>query len=111
MHICRECGKEEEWTHIQKLIDLKRCFRCDFWLEKVDRVNDPVSTRVNGKHYFVGKTPKPGTPRSFLGFGGAFWKIKYHDGRVIETNNLWHQGKIPERFRERLPDNAIFLEP
>lgn len=23
-----------------------------------------------------------------------------------ETTNLWHQGKIPEHYRGRLPDNA-----
>jgi hypothetical protein len=29
------------------------------------------------------------------------------DGRSIKTNNLWFGGVIPERFRDRLPDNAI----
>lgn len=41
--------------------------------------------------------------------GGRKFHIQMHDGQVIETTELWHQGTIPEHFRERLPDNANFL--
>jgi len=44
----------------------------------------------------------------FRGFGGKEFKITFKDGREMTCNNLWHRGEIPERFLERLPDNAVF---
>jgi hypothetical protein len=41
--------------------------------------------------------------------GGARYLVTI-DGEEIETNNVWHQGKVPERFRDRLPDNATMVE-
>ena len=35
----------------------------------------------------------------------AFAKIE----TLIKSNNIWHQGEIPEHFRKQLPDTANFL--
>lgn len=29
-----------------------------------------------------------------------------NDGTVINSNNWWHQGNVPECFKELMPDNA-----
>lgn len=44
------------------------------------------------------------------GFGGTRWSIRFHDGRVVVTDSLWHMGKVPPEWREQLPDNAMLLE-
>lgn len=43
------------------------------------------------------------------GHGGSLFRIRMHDGTLIDSRNLWCQGPIPERFRDRLYDNAEFL--
>lgn len=63
---------------------------------------------VNGGHYCISHS-RPGTPNQFLGFGGRLWRIKFHDGRYIETNDLMYQGQIPPAWRELNQDNAIFV--
>jgi hypothetical protein len=48
---------------------------------------------------------------SFMGFGGAEWKIKHNDGTETDTNNLWAIGKIPQSAWETTPDNCVILQP
>jgi len=46
---------------------------------------------------------------SNLGCSGKEMKIQIASGEIISTNNLWHQGKIPEHFRNILSNNAKFV--
>lgn len=48
---------------------------------------------------------------SFMGFGGAEWQIKHHDGSETSTNNLWSVGKVPQNDWELTPDNCVILQP
>ena len=45
----------------------------------------------------------------FKGFGEHHFKIRLNTGETIETSNLWHQGVIPDEFKESLKDNAEFI--
>jgi hypothetical protein len=83
------------------------CFDCAFWDQYVDRKDEPNIVRVNHVHYVIGDENASG---AFRGFGGAKWIIKFKDGREVTTTNLWFQGKVPEEFWNRLPDNADSLE-
>ena len=89
-----------------KLIKRQLCFKCNFWIEKVDLVNHPDSVRVDGSHYWI--NPERLRPGAFRGFGGKQFIIIFNNGRRVTTTNLWHQGTIPPRFKDRLPDNAKF---
>ena len=106
---CVECGKTEtrRWrkSFEEELKRRSLCFHCCFWHRLIDVVDDPRSVRVDGKHHFIGREDAKG----FRGCAGARYTIEFHDGRRVETTNLWNQGEIPERFRDRLPDNAIFI--
>ena len=42
--------------------------------------------------------------------GRRFW-IRFKDGRVLTTNNLWCGGKVPDEFRKDFPDTAEFFVP
>lgn len=82
-----------------EMIERNLCFSCNFWTDII-AIKD---TRIimNGVVYVKGKEDTV-----FKGFGGRTWKIQMNDGTIIETNNLWCNGDVPERFKEQLPDNA-----
>ena len=109
---CKECQKIIKvkdltcFSEVGKyLIRQKLCFSCDFWAGKIKDVNNPKSVRIDKWHYFIGDESKGG----FRGFDGKRFKIRFNNGKEVETTNLWCQGEIPKRFRERLLDNAIFV--
>jgi hypothetical protein len=77
-----------------------------FWLQWVETRNDPNCVRVNGVHYYICDEASIST---FRGFAGRKFTVKFNDGRVVTTTNMWHQGDIPAALREQLPDNAAFI--
>lgn len=108
-HMCNECGEREQgnWNeaHATKLADESLCTHCAFWLEKVAGATAADVVRVDGSHYRIADEKRAG----MRGFSGQSFTIKFRDGREVTTTNLWCQGAIPMRFRDRLPDNAEFL--
>jgi hypothetical protein len=83
-----------------------------FWDQKVAVRDDPASVRIRGHHYHIGPETG-GVWRKYpgrRGFNGRKFTIRFFDGRIVTTTNLWGQGRIPESHRERLPDNAEFVE-
>jgi hypothetical protein len=84
------------------------CWDCNFWYEKIILANYKQVARINGRHYVI-EDEAGDTIFGFRGFNGQEFTIKFFDGRVVKTTNLWFQGVIPERFRDRLPDNAEFV--
>lgn len=106
---CRECGDRHvaRWIEEKKdrLVRLQLCFHCDIWLRHAGRSHEHNSVRIDGSHYRY-RADVPVGVAAFRGFGGREITIQFFDGRTVVTKNLWHQGTIPDRFRERLPDNA-----
>lgn len=109
--VCVICGKEEilRWTSNDELRKHKMCFNCNFWREYVEKVNDDHCVRIDGKHYYYHQD-EPRSSNNFKGFGGNKFYIKFFDGRDIITHNLWHQGDIPDYWKDKLPDNAEFSD-
>lgn len=109
---CVECGDVLYDGYYEPtksdIINRQLCFGCLFWTDLINVLDDPSTVRVEGRHYRV-ERDRPHSPSSCLGFGGSRFHIRFHDGRVIVSHNLWTQGVIPDRFRERLPDNAVFV--
>lgn len=105
-YMCVECGAEGNagsYHGGEEIYAARACFNCHFWLKKVVSRDEPGVVRAGGIHYTIGKEGE-----AFPGFSGQRFVVVFNDGRRVETTNLWHQGTIPERFRERLPDNATF---
>jgi hypothetical protein len=105
-YTCPSCGKSYTRLHTPDSYIGNNCFDCSFWLGKTDYPDYMANHQViiNGEHFMLGETD------SFVrGFGGREFIIQFFDGRIIETNNLWYQGEIPEQFRSMLPDNAVFI--
>lgn len=93
----------------ETLIKRNLCFNCNFWYEYALVKDNPTHAIIAGNHYIIGSEEED-TPLKWRGHYGAYFKIRFNDGREIETTNLWHQGKIPQRFKEKLPDNAVFIQ-
>lgn len=73
-----------------------------FWNSQLkDRDNAFV---INGEHYRTGKA----YPQKGYGFNGEHYRIVTLAGQVIDTCDLWHQGTVPQEYKEVLPDNAKF---
>lgn len=124
--LCKVCRKVNGTrglaeSHAARLLSAGICSTCDHWIELwQSRDNDNVA-RINGEHYMFGNhvqdaritqdttlemladtLPKNGT----LGMGGQATIIRFNDGRVVITNDLWHQGTIPTQFENVLTNNA-----
>lgn len=112
---CHICGKKEDVSSYIKdwasdLVEHKVCTQCNHWrLNKYWDDNDrgPHGWAViNGAHYTI-------DPKTIVkGFYGAKHTIKFQDGTIVHTDNVWHQGNILDAhpyWREIFPDNAEFI--
>ncbi len=110
---CVECGATDRATYSgetrERMLARSLCFYCLFWFDRIDAQSNPAACIVNGRS-FQDAGRRSGRDLSLLGFGGREFRIEFFDGRVLETNNLFGQGEVPERFRDRLPDTARFGE-
>lgn len=102
METCRVCGKEitnKKWCIP---ICSNECFTKDFWNQKVARKKDKNQVVINGRVYYIADENALGD----RGFDGAVHYIKFFDGRIVRTTNLWANGEMPEEYKKKLPDNA-----
>ena len=109
MFKCELCNKEFEKRFYMpgEFYNVCRdCFKTKYWLMIVAEKH--LHIIVDGTCYCIGSHGNSNTDMN--GFGGSLFKIEKYDGRIIETNNLWFQGDIPEEFKEQLPDNAKFVD-
>lgn len=110
---CVECGGTDRATYVsetrERMLARSLCFLCLFWHDRIEAQSNPKACVISGQS-FQDAGRRTGGSQSSLGFGGREFHIEFFDGRVIETNNLYAQGEVPERFRDRLPDTARFVE-
>ena len=102
---CRICNKEfTEKRYCKPNDDIcsSECYRINFWKEIEAEKDDHLF--IKGESYSIGPENS-----MFKGFGGQHFKIRLNTGETIETSNLWHQGVIPDEFKESLKDNAEFI--
>jgi hypothetical protein len=77
-------------------------FETSFWNEKVKYKDSYII--IDGFCYMIGSN------EGIKGYNGKNFIIQKNNGQVIKTDNLFCQGKVPESFREALPDNSKFLK-
>ncbi len=100
-HATREKAEEDEREHHE--------FHRKFWADRVEPAKtDPKVCVIDGHFYRVGDEHPYRAPE-LLGFGGRQFHIARHDGTLIETRNLWSGGEIPAAWREKIPNNAEFV--
>lgn len=107
---CVICGKEiEKSQYTNAVLCSSKCFHVHFWRKIIAEKEKHII--IGGECYQDGGDIKNPSSYMFLGFSGRRFWIRYFDGKEITTNNLWYQGKIPDEFRDQLPDTAEFYVP
>lgn len=104
--VCRICDSVfyRDTKQNQHIPDNHACDECRHWYQMWEVRNEPTTVRINGEHYIIGDINAKSK-----GLGGQKHKIAFFDGRVVETDNLWHQGSIPIVWAMYgLTDNAKF---
>lgn len=107
---CKYCGETYDMSAYRD-IEPGACFTCDFWNGHLMHDTDKDKERfavIAGHHYII--ADEPSSPVAMRGFSGHRFIIKFNDGRVVETTNLWHQGEITPYWRNKMTDNAVFLK-
>ena len=104
MNKCESCGEKGFNTSYMpttksRMLEKGVCFTCLFWL---DVIQDKSIIVIGGSAYSIGD----GTGD---GMAGRKFDIERLAGDSFTTNDLWYRGAIPEIFKDRLPDNARFL--
>lgn len=111
-YTCRECGCVWNPSHYSNdqigMAHRARglCSNDAYWDEAHQDYVAGKRLVVACQSYTIGPEQTSG-PR---GHGGERFRIQYPDGRVVESTNLWSQGPIPERWRGRMPDTAVFIK-
>jgi len=106
--ICPVCGKADSPTNWIGGLPKELCFNCSFWTEVIEEYKKGNKVVIDGHAYVIGNEEARG---GFRGFGGRSFIIEFYDSRqTIVSTNLWHNGEIPKRFRDKLPDNARFIK-
>jgi hypothetical protein len=86
-----------------------------YWLALAGDHHDGVVVTETGRgrerYEFNAAEPVASRDHGMLGFSGRRWIVRFTDGRTVETNNLWHQGPVPEKFWPRFPVNAVLDQP
>jgi hypothetical protein len=108
---CRICGDYVSAHFIEplnsELIKENICFECHHWSRIEKTLSDKRRFIIDNNSYWQ-ENDNPNA--AFQGHGGSLFRIKRFDSDdIIPTRNLWHQGEIPEHWRERIPNNAIFI--
>lgn len=110
-YTCSECGgtfNPGYWLTGEEYARRKLCLHDAHWADAAARVRLGKGLIIDGCSYSWRPDLSPGD-NSHAGFGGALCRIQRADGSILVTRNLWHNGEIPPEWRERLPDNAVFL--
>lgn len=115
---CVKCGEENFNTDFieekkQRLIAKSMCFLCDFWdgfvtlYKRGGKTNGGIQLVLQNERSRYQYIAYPWSNyKEMVGFGGSPFYFKLHDGTYVRSNNVWHQGDIPEHFYEDLQVNA-----
>ena len=105
MEKCMMCGKEHDDARLALPLLHGMCFSCSFWY-RILKGRRPYVV-IDGHCYRVAPEDRGG----FRGFGGFEYTIKFNDGNVVKTTNLWHRGKVDCEFMPFFPNTAEFVNP
>lgn len=108
-------AERKPWSHYpdedctptppEELARLDREYWEKYGPDFVAEADNPRSIRVHGQLIW------DCTGENWLSIDSGWHDVRFYDGRKIRTKALGAPKRIPEAFREALPDNAIFVHP
>lgn len=104
---CRVCGKEFKESTYYKGSDIcsYQCHDTEYWQKALD--DTAIIIKGHCFHDRGAYNPEAGNRPLVPGFRGREFKIRFNDGRELNTNNLWHDGRIPKELNTA--DNAEII--
>ena len=110
MKKCPTCSKELGTDSFissdeRSMKETGECFECSIWRDRLPLVGNPNIAIIDGTFYTI---DDENSKDPFRGFGGDKFVIKFKDGRVVTTTNLWCGGNIPDAWKPQFPNNADF---
>ena len=125
-HTCSICGDDFQYNYSKSYtLDIMKdkhcCFTCAFFIERIEKQIEAPQVYILSADYechYLGNILTPGEKgpserdKGFLGYGGRTFYIKHDLYELpVKTNNMWHQGTIPEHFRDEAKPliNAKFI--
>ena len=105
MEKCLFCSKEHDDNKLATTLLYGMCFSCNFWY-RILKGRRPYVV-INGHCYRIAPEDRVG----FRGHGGWEYTIKFNNGNVVKTTNLWHKGKVDCEFLPFFPNTAEFIDP
>lgn len=117
-YTCLICGKLDSTDYFGTCIETELmqkhtcCFGCAFWLHEIDTKEKYIITGDYQSFWAANhiSIDAPGCGRWGNGFGGSKFRVTMTSGETFYTDNLWHQGTVPEYFRDRLTPNGEVKE-
>ncbi len=113
---CSICGVENDADRYNdevknKQLERKLCFNCLFWVEKAENQSPHALIDDSFRHMHAKEEIVPVPIGGLMvGCGGRRFKVVKKDGTSFVSNNLWHQGTIPEIHRHRFSPNLERIE-
>ena len=101
---CKICGKEFDKEYYSKPFEnvcSSKCFKEAYWLEIIKEKEKHLI--IDGKCYSIDDD-------DYIRKSCGKYKIQMNNGIIIYADKLWCQNEIPQKFRDILKDNAVFLE-
>lgn len=103
---CATCQCIEDsahWLNGRDLLRLALCQECFLWTSRVKDRDSPGHVRMCHVLFLIADVePRDASARHTR----VEHVVRFRDGRVVRTANLYFIGAIPKRFRAQLPDNA-----
>lgn len=116
--VCDKCGRKENVVGIEELakqdekcrlmISECLCSTCATW-EQFIKNKSPNAEIIDGYAYIFNPYVLDISPGTILGQKGRKFRILRKDGIVKKSNDVWNIGKVPEHYRDQLPDTAWFI--
>ena len=117
---CKECGSDEYSpfiysldskgikTHPEAPAGVELCQPCSYWLDLIGHKDDPDVVVAEGRFYVIhpDRPNDTGARLRMHGFYGSRFTFQKYTGEEITSNDVWNGSRIPDRFRDRLPDTA-----
>lgn len=113
---CTKCGVLDRNTYVEPvrthMLERRLCYHCNYWRDfEVSLASDHQKmTIINGHVYGPGNR----TSGPMRGMAGRRFDIEYidpsiHAGKRVTTFDLWSGSTLPDKFKEKYPDTAKFL--
>ncbi|WP_297576005.1 hypothetical protein [uncultured Deefgea sp.] len=119
IYLCKSCGMPAvRNTSTGRPCAKDLCFHCNHWNITVEGLLGPITEKdspyrvlapISDGYELVSFQAKifRNDSDEYLGHGGRLFRFKMPWGTVVESNNVWSGGYVPNRFHEQLKHRMV----